>query len=102
MLTLDSVVGELHIVSGQRQTATLFTGAFTASRRSARGRQDDTLFILVDPSGPHALIPELIQRIQHAYWQVTGSVTAGLRAAIEAGNAWLIDRNQSAPAATRA
>lgn len=102
MLTLDSVVGELHIVNGQRQSATHFTGAFTAPRRSARGRQDDTLFILVDPTGSNALIPDLLQRIQTNYWQVAGSVTAGLRAAIEAGNAWLVDQNPSAIASTRA
>ena len=102
MTSLDSVVGELHIVSGQRQKTPQFTGAFTAPRRSARGRQDDTLFVLIDPSGSHVLVPDLIQRIQHAYWHATGSVTAGLRAAIEAGNAWLIEQNQSAVAATRA
>ncbi|MGH6962610.1 MAG: hypothetical protein ACREE7_19190, partial [Dongiaceae bacterium] len=47
-------------------------------------------------------MPDLIQRIQQAYWHVPGSVTAGLRAAIEAGNTWLVDHNQSAMAPTRA
>ena len=46
MIPLDSIVGELHIVNGQRQTTTPRSGAFTAPRRGARGRQDDTLFIL--------------------------------------------------------
>jgi len=102
MIPLDSVVGELHIVSGRRQTTTPHSGAFTAPRRGARGRQDDTLFILVDAAGSHPIIPDLIQRIQQAYWHVPGSVTAGLRAALDTGNAWLIDHNQSAAAPTQA
>jgi hypothetical protein len=102
MLPLDSIVGELHIVNGRRQSTTTLSGAFTAPRRGARGRQNDTLFILADPGGSSALVPDLIQRIQEAYWHTPGSVTAGLRTAIEAGNEWLLGRNQSAPAATRA
>lgn len=102
MNTLDSLVGELHIVNGQRQESTPFSGAFSAPRRSARGRQDDALFILADPSGSHPLIPDLIERIQLAFWRVPGSVTAALRTAIEAGNEWLLERNQNAVAKTRA
>ena len=102
MISLDSVVGELHIVSGQRQSAAPFSGAFVAPRRGSRGRQDDTLFILVDASGSTSPVPELIRHIQQTYWHTPGSVTAGLRAAIEAGNNWLIDHNRLAPAALRA
>ncbi|MGH2592225.1 MAG: hypothetical protein ACRDGG_01790 [Anaerolineae bacterium] len=102
MIPLDSIVGELHIVNGQRQTTTPRSGVFTAPRRGARGRRDDTLFILVDAAGSHPIIPDLIQRIQQAYWRVPGSVTSGLRAALDAGNDWLIDYNQSAVAPTRA
>lgn len=98
---LDSVVGELHIVNGQRQSAMSFSGAFTAPRRGARGRQGDMLFILADASGQTPLISEVIDRIQQAYWHTPGSVTAGLRTAIETGNDWLVDNNRSAPAATR-
>ncbi|HEY4690468.1 MAG TPA: hypothetical protein VIK33_14220 [Anaerolineae bacterium] len=101
MPSLDSVVGELHIVNGQRQSVPSFTGAFTAPRRCARGRQDDALFVLVEGSGSAPLATDLIQRIQQRYWQTPGSVTAGLRIAIEAGNDWLIERNLSAPAAAR-
>ena len=100
--SLDSIVGELHLVGGQRQSATTHSNAFAAPRRSARGRQDDTLFILVDASGSAPLIQELIQRIQQTYWHTSGSVTAGLRTALEAGNEWLINNNQSAPAGMRA
>ncbi len=102
MIPLDSVVGELHIVNGQRQSTTAFTGVFTAPRRSARGRQDDTLFILADAIGSSAPAPDLIQRIQQAYWRTPGSVTAGLRTAIEAGNNWLVEHNRSALASSRA
>ena len=102
MLPLDSVVGELHIVNGQRQSTTAFTAAFTAPRRSARGRQDDTLFILVDASGSSAPVPDLIERIQQAYWRASGGVTAGLRTAMEAGNDWLVEHNRSALAPSRA
>jgi hypothetical protein len=102
MLPLDAVIGELYIVNGQRQSAASFSGAFTAPRRATRGRQGDTLFILADASGQTPLISEVIERIQQTYWHTPGSVTAGLRAAIEAGNDWLVDSNRSALAATRA
>ncbi len=102
MLPLESVVGELHIVSGQRQASARHTGAFSAPRRVARGRQDDTLFILVDAAGSPPIIPDLIQRVQQAYWHAPGGVTAGLRVALDAGNAWLVDHNQSAVAPARA
>lgn len=102
MIPLDSVIGELHIVNGRRQPVTPHTGAFTAPRRSARGRQDDTLFILADAPSASPAVADLIQRIQNAYWHVPGSATSGLRAALEAGNTWLLEHNQSAAAATRA
>jgi len=102
VISLDSIVGELHLVGGQRQSETPQCSAFTAPRRSARGRQNDTLFILVDAGGSASLIQELIQRIQQTYWHTSGSVTAGLRAAIDAGNEWLVDNNRSALAAARA
>jgi len=101
MTSLDSVVGELNIVNGRRQSTTPHSGAFTAPRRSARGRLDDTFFLLIDAPGAHPAVPDLIQRIQNAYWHVPGSVTSGLRAALDAGNNWLVDHNQSAVAPLR-
>ncbi|HLF28677.1 MAG TPA: hypothetical protein VJG32_20300 [Anaerolineae bacterium] len=103
MIALDSVVGELHIVNGRRQSITPSTGAFTAPRRGARGRQEDTLFILIDADGSSSSsIPELIQHIHQTYWHTPGSVTAGVRTAIETGNNWLVDHNRTAAGSTRA
>jgi hypothetical protein len=101
-ISLDSLVGELQIIAGMRQSATPATHVATAPRRAARGRSEDTLYVLADLSGAASgVLGDLIQAMLNAYWSTPGSVTAALRAAITAGGEWLMDRNVNTPAPDR-
>jgi hypothetical protein len=102
-IPLDSIVGELQIIAGARQSTTPASAVFTAPRRSARGRAEDSLYVLVDLNGrsSSSLLNDLIQRLVNAYWSTPGSVTAALRAAINAGGEWLLDSNVNTPVADR-
>lgn len=103
MSALDSLVGEIHLLAGARQSSTPATGAFTAPRRAARGRVEDTLYVLLDLEGGSASGPlaELMQRLTDTYWATPGSVTAALRAGLAAAGEWLMDRNTVSPVAER-
>lgn len=101
-ISLDSLVGELQIIAGVRQSTTPATHVATAPRRAARGRAEDTLYVLADlPGASNGVLGDLIQAMLTAYWAAPGSVTAALRAAIAAGGEWLLDRNVNTPAADR-
>jgi hypothetical protein len=95
---LDSLVGEVHLVEGVRQSATPATGVFTAPRRAARGREDDMLYVLIDLLGSvsSADFHTVMEQATHAYWSTQGSATAALRAALTAANQWLMEYNTRA------
>lgn len=96
-IPLEAIVGELHIVEGARQSVTLPTAALVPPRRAARGRADDTLFILIELRGSAPLpYQALVNRIEAAYWSTAGTVTSALRAAVTAANDWLMDHNARA------
>ncbi|HZY40932.1 MAG TPA: hypothetical protein VFF59_02930, partial [Anaerolineae bacterium] len=100
--SLDSLVGELQIIAGARQSTTPATQVVTAPRRSARGRAADTLYVLVELGGAASgVLGDMIQRMRDAYWATPGSVTAALRTAINVGGEWLMDRNVNAPVPDR-
>jgi hypothetical protein len=100
--SLDSLVGELQIIAGARQSTTPATQVVTAPRRAARGRAADTLYVLVDVDGAaSSVLTEMIQRLREAYWATPGSVTAALQAAFHAGGEWLMERNVNAPVPDR-
>ena len=98
---LDSLVGEVHLIEGARQSTTPATGVFTAPRRAARGREDDMLYVLIDLLGDvsSADLHNVMEQATRAYWSTQGSVTAALRAALTAANQWLMDHNTHALAA---
>ncbi len=102
-IPLDSLVGELNLIGGARQSVTPATGAFTAPRRSARGRDTDTLYVLIDLEGkaPAMLIDEMKQHLSGVYWSTPGSITAALRAAVNSASEWLMARNVEAASADR-
>jgi len=101
-ISLDSLVGELQITAGARQSTTPATCVVTAPRRAARGRAEDTLYLLVDlPGASSGLLGDLMQTMLNTYWATPGSVTSALRAAITTGGEWLMDRNVNAPATDR-
>jgi serine phosphatase RsbU (regulator of sigma subunit) len=95
---LDSLVGEVHLIEGTRQSNTPATGVFTAPRRAARGREDDMLYVLIDLLGDvsSADLHSVMDQATRAYWSAQGSVTAALRAALTAANQWLMDHNTHA------
>jgi hypothetical protein len=95
---LDSLVGEVHLIEGARQSTTPATGVFTAPRRAARGREDDTLYVLIDLLGDvsSADLHSVMEQATRAYWSSQGSVTAALRAALTSANQWLMDHNTHA------
>ncbi len=96
---LDSLVGEVHLIEGARQSSTPATGVFTAPRRAARGRVDDMLYVLIDLVGDvsSADLHEVTEQITRAYWSMQGSVTSALRAALNAAGSHLMDHNANAP-----
>src|SRR5512145_209418 len=95
---LDSLVGEVHLIEGIRQSTTPATGVFTAPRRAAHGRGDDMLYVLIDLLGDvsSADLHTAMEQATRAYWATPGSVTAALRAALTAANQWLMDHNTQA------
>jgi len=95
---LDSLVGEVHLIEGVRQSNTPATGVFTAPRRAARGRQDDMLYVLIDLLGDvsSADLHTVMEQATRAYWSTQGSVTAALRAALTSANQWLMEHNTHA------
>src|SRR5512139_2978217 len=95
---LDSLVGEVHLSEGVRQSTTPATGVFTAPRRAARGREDDMLYVLIDLLGDVSSgdLHTITEQATHAYWSAQGSVTAALRTALTAANQWLMDHNTQA------
>ena len=96
---LDSLVGEVHLIEGARQSSTPATGVFTAPRRAARGRMDDMLYVLIDLVGDvsSADLHDVMEPLTHAYWSMQGSVTSALRAALNAAGTHLMDHNANAP-----
>jgi hypothetical protein len=95
---LDSLVGEVHLIEGVRQSTTPATGVYTAPRRAARGREDDMLYVLIDLLGDvsSADLHTVMEQATRAYWASRGSVTAALRAALTAANQWLMEYNTHA------
>ncbi len=95
---LDSLVGEVYLIEGVRQSTTPATGVFTAPRRAARGREDDMLYVLVDLPGnvASADLHTVMEQATRAYWSMQGSATAALRAALTAANQWLMEYNTHA------
>jgi hypothetical protein len=66
-------------------------------RRSAHGREADSLVLYLSLTGNAPLSPEqhthLLERLAQKYYKTSGSVTAALRAVAEALNLYLLDRN---------
>ncbi len=92
----ESLVGYLYMVGG-RAISQPPPGALVelAPRRAARGREADTVYLLITPSGetsaPAKFYDELARDAAAAYFEGTGSVTAGIRAVFNAANDRLID-----------
>jgi hypothetical protein len=96
----EADVALLHIVGGgARLTAPPGTLAQTAPRRSARGRDQDYLFLNINLQGARPVSPSHLDHLASlasaAYYSTPGSVTAATREAIAAVNDQVIDSNQT-------
>lgn len=97
----ESLVGYLYVVSG-RSISTTPPGALVevAPKKAARGRETDTFFTLVLPSGDATAAASFYERLAQLaadrYFGSSGSVTAGLRDVFTTLNNNLIESNQQA------
>jgi hypothetical protein len=71
--------------------------AVTPPRRTARGREEDSVIIYLSMSGNYPLSPEthaqLLQQLAQKFYKTAGSLTSALRTIVEALNLYLLDRN---------
>lgn len=97
---LEALVGHLYIVGG-RAISTAPPGALVevAPKKAARGRETDTFFALVLPSGdalaPTAFYEQMAQLAAERYFASSGSITAGLREVFNHINHNLVEHNLS-------
>lgn len=98
----EALVGHLYVVGG-RAISSPPPGAFVevAPRKVARGRETDTFFTLVLPSGetaaPAAFYESMARLAAEKYFNSTGSVTSGLRTVFQHLNDNLYEHNQNDP-----
>lgn len=95
---LEALVGHLYIAGG-RTIKTTPPGALceVAPRRAARGREVDTFFTLVLPSGtiaPNTFYQQMALMAAERYFSNTGSVTSALREVYNSLNNNLFEHNQ--------
>ncbi|MFN8373887.1 MAG: hypothetical protein U0694_13555 [Anaerolineae bacterium] len=94
----ESLVGHLYIVGG-RALSVPPPGALVevAPKKAARGREADTFFVLVLPSGdvlgPAQFYEGMAQLAADRYFASSGSVTAGLRHTFDTLNQNLVQHN---------
>jgi hypothetical protein len=96
---LEALVGHLYI-AGKRTINTTPPGALVcvAPRQAARGREADLLLVLVSPSGqlaPTSFYEQMADLLAERYFASAGSVTAGLRDALDDMNRNLYEHNQA-------
>ena len=96
----EALVGHLYVVSG-RAISTAPPGALVevASKNAARGRETDTFFVLVLPSGDNVaattFYTEMAQSAAASFFESSGSITAGLRNVFTNLNQNLFSHNES-------
>lgn len=96
----EALVGHLYVVGGRAIPSTPPGSLVEAApKRVARGRETDTFFALVLPSGdtiaPAAFYEQMAQLSAEQYFDSSGSVTAGLRAVFQHLNENLYQHNLS-------
>ncbi len=94
----EALVGHLYVVGG-RSISAAPPGSLVevAPRKAARGRESDTFFVLVMPSGeapgPAAFYEQMAHYSAETYFNSSGSVTAGLRSVFTTLNQNLYEHN---------
>lgn len=98
---LEALVGHVFIVGGRAVSATP-PGALVElpPKKAQRGRDQDTFFTLVTPTGPTqgqaAFYEQLSQLAAGLYFRSSGSVTSGLRDVVNGLNSHLLEHNRVA------
>ncbi|HLU11062.1 MAG TPA: hypothetical protein VK003_15430 [Oceanobacillus sp.] len=98
----EALVGHLYVVGG-RSISTAPPGSLVevSPRKAARGREADTIFTLVLPSGdvvaPASFYEQMAALAAERYFDSTGSVTAGMRQVFSHLNENLYDHNARNP-----
>jgi len=95
---LEALVGHLYILGGRTININP-PGALVeiAPRSAARGREGDTFFALILPSGdiaPTSFYEQMAKLASERYFNVSGSVTAALRTMFQIINRNLYEHNQ--------
>lgn len=96
---LEALVGHLYIFGG-RAINVIPPGSLVevAPRSSARGREEDTFFVLILPSGdiaPTSFYEQMAKLSAERYFNGAGSVTSALRTMFQHINRNLYEHNQS-------
>lgn len=95
---LEALVGYVFVVGGRAVSAPPPGSLLELPPRKAqRGREQDTFFTLITPTGSQAqaaLYEGLARRAADAYFRSGGSVTSGLREVVGAVNSGLLDHNE--------
>ena len=93
---LDTIVGELVLLGGQRQSDATHMAVLTPPRRAHADRRYETLFVFLDLGGGGAgsLARVMLERFSLTYWRRGGTVTTALRQAINAANAHMLEENR--------
>ncbi len=98
---METAVGQLNVVGGVRQEQAANTLAVEPRGLFARGKERGNLYVLVELIGQSAegedFGGQLVDIAQQEYYSTKGSVTAGLRSAIKAINAFLFEENVNSP-----
>lgn len=94
----EALVGHLYVVGGRSiSAAPPGTLVEVAPKKAARGREMDTFFVMVLPSGetiaPAAFYEQMCQVSAERYFTSAGSVTAGLRTILNSLNEDLYQHN---------
>lgn len=98
-MPIDLNIHILHRLNGQEQSSLPGLMVFAPPRKAARGRDRETLLISLLLNGNAPFSPEEYEKLTSdaaaAYHSTHGALTTALRAAAEAVNSVLIDRNLS-------
>lgn len=99
-MSLKIVSAQMQFTDGVGQTPAQIPGLYghKAANYAARGRENDAIFVFVSLAGPlednAATLDALKQAFVHSFHMSQGSVTAALRSAVYACNAYLVAANR--------
>lgn len=97
---LRTAVDSFSFVNGVLQESASTLDAFEQSALIPDRRGRGNLYVLVETIGgfpDHAQVQQQIIQVAQEYFRTTGSITAGIRAAIKTANAKVFDANLNAP-----